>query len=197
MSKRIAIVDNYKCDPTRCAHECIKFDPINRSGGEGFRLDEESGKATIGPEVTSDAHQICAKKCPFEAIKLVRLPQEASGKPTLFQFPNCAKNLTQAQDWWGDIIGQVDSTYYDLQSSADDFYQRYNTSDNIVNVRALALCNEEGLRINYTKGGCYGDSSADVIRPSEQSLMNLMNCPVMGSVNRRRAEQVLALFSGD
>ncbi len=80
MSKRIAIVDKFKCDPIRCAHECIKYDPINRSGGEGFHLGED-GKATIAEEVTSEAHQICAKKCPFDAIKIVRLPQEASGKP--------------------------------------------------------------------------------------------------------------------
>ncbi|MFT4313125.1 MAG: ribosome biogenesis/translation initiation ATPase RLI [Candidatus Woesearchaeota archaeon] len=80
LGNRIAIVDKTKCDPTRCAKECMKFDPVNRSGGEGFHLGED-GKATIAQEVTTEAHQICAKKCPFEAIKIVRLPQEASGKP--------------------------------------------------------------------------------------------------------------------
>ncbi len=78
--KRIAIIDKTRCNPLRCAHECMKFDPVNRSGGEGFHLGAD-GKATISQEVTTQAHQICAKKCPFEAIKIVRLPQEASGKP--------------------------------------------------------------------------------------------------------------------
>jgi ATP-binding cassette, sub-family E, member 1 len=80
MEKRIAIVDPQKCHPLKCAKECIKFDPINRSGGEGFHIGP-SGKATIAQEVTTDAHQICAKKCPFQAIKIVRLPKEASGNP--------------------------------------------------------------------------------------------------------------------
>ncbi len=80
IGKRIAIVDKTRCDPIRCAHECMKFDPINRSGGEGFHLGAD-GKATIAQEVTTEAHQICAKKCPFEAIKIVKLPQEATGKP--------------------------------------------------------------------------------------------------------------------
>jgi ATP-binding cassette, sub-family E, member 1 len=80
MEKRIAIVDPLKCNPLKCAKECIKFDPLNRSGGEGFHIGP-SGKATIAQEVTTDAHQICAKKCPFQAIKIVRLPKEASGKP--------------------------------------------------------------------------------------------------------------------
>ncbi|HLP79315.1 MAG TPA: ribosome biogenesis/translation initiation ATPase RLI [Acidobacteriota bacterium] len=79
-SRRIAFIDKQKCDPIRCAKECIKYDPINRSGGEGFHLGPD-GKATIAEEVTTEAHQICAKKCPFDAIKIVRLPQEASGKP--------------------------------------------------------------------------------------------------------------------
>jgi ATP-binding cassette, sub-family E, member 1 len=80
MEKRIAIVDPQKCHPLKCAKECIKFDPINRSGGEGFHIGP-SGKATIAQEVTTEAHLICAKKCPYGAIKIVRLPLEASGKP--------------------------------------------------------------------------------------------------------------------
>jgi len=79
-NRRIAIVDKQKCDPVRCSKECIKYDPINRSGGEGFHLGKD-GKAEIAEELTTEAHQICAKKCPFDAIKIIRLPSEASGNP--------------------------------------------------------------------------------------------------------------------
>ncbi|MFT4311652.1 MAG: ribosome biogenesis/translation initiation ATPase RLI [Candidatus Woesearchaeota archaeon] len=80
MEKRLAIVDKQRCSPHTCAHECIKFDPVNRMGGVGFHIGED-GKAAIGEDVTTQAHQICAKKCPFNAIKLVRLPQEAQSNP--------------------------------------------------------------------------------------------------------------------
>lgn len=105
MSKRIAIVDNYKCDPSRCAQECIKYDPINRSGGEGFYLSEETGKATISQEATSEAHQICAKKCPFDAIKLVKLPQEASGKPIHQYDENGFRLYNLAIPQFGKVVG--------------------------------------------------------------------------------------------
>ncbi|MFT7615477.1 MAG: ATP-binding cassette subfamily E protein 1 [Candidatus Woesearchaeota archaeon] len=81
MERRIAVVDAMKCNAGKCAKECIKYDPVNRSGGVGFYIDEDTGKASIAPEVTTEAHQICAKKCPFGAIHIVRLPQEASGLP--------------------------------------------------------------------------------------------------------------------
>jgi len=80
MNPRIAIVDKNRCHPTRCNHECIKHDPINKSGGEGFHIGED-GKAAIAEEVTIEAHSISAKKCPFGAIKIVKLPEELTSSP--------------------------------------------------------------------------------------------------------------------
>ncbi len=77
---KICVVEKDKCNPNRCSHECIKYCPINRSGGEGFRLGEDK-KAMIPEEVCVDAHSICAKKCPFGAIHLVNLPQELDVPP--------------------------------------------------------------------------------------------------------------------
>jgi len=48
----------------------------------------------------------------------------------------------------------------------------------------------------YFKGGCsvsYGDSR--VIKPTEDSLMSCYS-PILGSVNRREVERVLAMFTG-
>lgn len=80
MNKRIAIVDKLKCNPIKCSLECIKHDPLNKSGGEGFHLGPD-GKATIAEEVTMEAHSISAKKCPFGAIKIVRLPEMLNQAP--------------------------------------------------------------------------------------------------------------------
>ena len=77
MPKKVtAIINKDKCFPNKCQHECIKYCPINRSGGEGFRISEVHGKAEIEEKLVLEAHKISAKMCPFEAIKIVRLPEE-------------------------------------------------------------------------------------------------------------------------
>ncbi len=80
MRKVIAIVEKDKCHPTKCQHECIKFDPVNKAGGEGFHLGP-SGKSEISEEVVTEMHKICAKKCPFQAIHIVNLPEKLNEDP--------------------------------------------------------------------------------------------------------------------
>src|SRR3989344_2413077 len=80
MKKVTAVVIKDRCHPTKCQHECIKFDPLNRSGGEGFHIGP-SGKAEIAEEVVSEIHRISASKCPFSAIKIVRLPEKLNENP--------------------------------------------------------------------------------------------------------------------
>jgi len=78
--RHIAAIEKDKCKPDDCNHECIKYDPINRSGGEGFHLGED-GKAEISEEQVSEMHKICAKMCPFQAIKIVKLPEALNTEP--------------------------------------------------------------------------------------------------------------------
>lgn len=106
VEKRLAIIDKEKCDPVRCSHECIKYDPINRSGGEGFHIGTD-GKATIGEEITTEAHQICAKRCPFDAIKLVRLPAEATGNPIHKFGPNGFRLYNLPVPVFGKVVGML------------------------------------------------------------------------------------------
>jgi len=75
-----AIVDREKCHPNECQHECMSYDPLNRSGGEGFHLGPH-GKSEISEEVVTEMHKICAKMCPFDAIRIVRLPTELKQEP--------------------------------------------------------------------------------------------------------------------
>ncbi|MDO8556487.1 MAG: ribosome biogenesis/translation initiation ATPase RLI [Nanoarchaeota archaeon] len=100
MRKVAVVVDREKCAPLKCSHECIKYDPLNRSGKEGFKIGPH-GKAEIDELLAQDFHSICAKVCPFQAIKLVRLPERLDEEPLhrygqnqfeLFRLPIPKKN---------------------------------------------------------------------------------------------------------
>src|SRR3989338_3126344 len=80
MKKVAAVVEKQKCQPKSCQHECMKYDPVNKSGGEGFHLGE-SGKSEISEEVVTEMHKIFAKKCPFGAIHIINLPEKLNEPP--------------------------------------------------------------------------------------------------------------------
>ncbi|MBI2671773.1 ribosome biogenesis/translation initiation ATPase RLI [Candidatus Woesearchaeota archaeon] len=80
MKKVVVIVEKSKCHPGKCQHECMKYDPVNRSGGEGFHLGPD-GKSCIDENIATDMHKISAKKCPFHAITIVRLPEQLKEDP--------------------------------------------------------------------------------------------------------------------
>ena len=80
MKKIAVIIEKNRCHPERCQHECMKFDPVNRSGGVGFHLGED-GKSCIDEKVATEMHKICAKKCPFSAISIVNLPEQLKEEP--------------------------------------------------------------------------------------------------------------------
>ena len=86
MKKFTAIIEKDKCHPDRCQKECIKYDPLNRSGGEGFHISEETGKAVIAEELASEMHKISANKCPFQAITLAKLPEKLQEDPIHYQY---------------------------------------------------------------------------------------------------------------
>ncbi len=80
MKKIAVIIDKGRCYPERCQHECMKFDPVNRSGGQGFHLGID-GKSCIDEKIATEMHKICAKKCPFNAITIVNLPEALKEEP--------------------------------------------------------------------------------------------------------------------
>ncbi|MCD6414094.1 MAG: ribosome biogenesis/translation initiation ATPase RLI [Candidatus Diapherotrites archaeon] len=75
---RVAVIDRDKCQPKRCAYECIKYCPGVRMGDETITKDEQ-GRPVIS-ETLCTGCGICVKKCPFHAISIVNLPEEL-GKP--------------------------------------------------------------------------------------------------------------------
>ncbi|HKZ64574.1 MAG TPA: ribosome biogenesis/translation initiation ATPase RLI [Thermoplasmata archaeon] len=71
---RIAVVFKDRCQPNRCNHECMAFCPPQRTGTEVIWIDPETGKAAISEE-TCISCGICIKKCPFDAIRIIGLPE--------------------------------------------------------------------------------------------------------------------------
>jgi ATP-binding cassette subfamily E protein 1 len=97
---RVAVVERKRCQPKKCSLECIRFCPVNRTGGECILLSEEHGKAEISEELCTGCG-ICVKKCPFSAITIVGLPEELREDMThrygenlfrLFRLPYPRKN---------------------------------------------------------------------------------------------------------
>jgi len=71
---RIAVVHKDRCHARKCGTECILYCPRVRTGDETVILGEE-GKAVISEELCVGCG-ICIKKCPFDAIDIVSLPEE-------------------------------------------------------------------------------------------------------------------------
>ncbi|MBN2454029.1 ribosome biogenesis/translation initiation ATPase RLI [Candidatus Woesearchaeota archaeon] len=79
--KRIAVIDKEKCNPEGCGgFLCIRVSPGNRMGKEVF-VEGTDGKAQVNEEECTDAESITAKKCPFNAIHMVKLPEKLTSRP--------------------------------------------------------------------------------------------------------------------
>ena len=72
---RLAVIDYELCKPSKCSQECIRFCPVNLTGGKAIEMDPVRRKPVIYEE-TCIGCGICVKKCPFKAISIVNLPDE-------------------------------------------------------------------------------------------------------------------------
>ncbi|MBI2138415.1 ATP-binding cassette domain-containing protein, partial [Candidatus Woesearchaeota archaeon] len=79
--KRIAVIDKERCNPIGCGgYLCIKRCPVNRMGKEAIVIGPDK-KAFINEEVATDACQVCVNICPYNAIHMVKLPDELTTRP--------------------------------------------------------------------------------------------------------------------
>ncbi|MEM2087654.1 MAG: ribosome biogenesis/translation initiation ATPase RLI [Thermoproteota archaeon] len=76
---RVAVVDKDSCKPTKCGKPCRKYCPIVRIGQEAIYFAEGENPPTINEYLCSGCC-ICVKKCPFNAISVVNLPDELEKK---------------------------------------------------------------------------------------------------------------------
>jgi len=74
---RVAVLDADKCKPKHCDSICIRFCPKVRSKVEAIRFE---GEKPVIVEALCSGCGICIKKCPFNAISIVNLPDELSSE---------------------------------------------------------------------------------------------------------------------
>jgi ATP-binding cassette subfamily E protein 1 len=72
---RIAVLNSERCRPDKCNFLCVRVCPIVRSGGEAVTVGEESKKPVINEGLCTGCG-ICVRKCPFNAICIINLPEE-------------------------------------------------------------------------------------------------------------------------
>ncbi len=105
------------------------------------------------------------------------------GREDLSSWPSCAESDEEAEAWWGDLAGSVDPMV-DLWITQMD-----EAGFPVFDPGTL----EANVAVSNVDGGCYGVAGS--IRATFDSLMN-QNIPVLGSVNRRWAEEILDLWEG-
>ncbi|ABN70003.1 ABC transporter related [Staphylothermus marinus F1] len=73
---RVAVVDREYCKPNKCNLECIRFCPVNKTKRKKAIELSPDGKHAVIYEDICIGCGICVKKCPFNAISIVNLPDE-------------------------------------------------------------------------------------------------------------------------
>lgn len=72
---RVAVLLKDRCQPRKCNQECIRFCPPVRSGvPETIAMSPVTGKPVISEELCIGCG-ICVNKCPFDAIRIIGLPE--------------------------------------------------------------------------------------------------------------------------
>ncbi len=79
--ERMMIVKKERCNPQGCGgYLCVRVSPSNRAGKDAI-VKSDDGKVEVNEDEITKADFIAAKKCPFDALKLVNLPQELEKDP--------------------------------------------------------------------------------------------------------------------
>ncbi|MBO3769106.1 MAG: ribosome biogenesis/translation initiation ATPase RLI [Thermoproteota archaeon] len=76
---RVAVIEKDSCKPTKCGKPCRKYCPIVRTGQEAIYFVKDDEPPVINEYLCSGCC-ICVRKCPFNAISVVNLPDELEKK---------------------------------------------------------------------------------------------------------------------
>ncbi|MFW5895350.1 MAG: ribosome biogenesis/translation initiation ATPase RLI [archaeon] len=107
---RIAVLDKELCKPDKCSpfgkKPCIKYCPRVRTGDKTIVLNEEINKAEIRENLCSGCG-ICIKKCPFNAIHIVNLPDPLKNEITYRYGPDQFSLFRMAIPKRGKVLGLI------------------------------------------------------------------------------------------
>ena len=105
---RIAIINPDKCKPKKCGLECKKTCPVNKADKLCIEVQKTSTICFIS-EILCIGCGMCVKRCPFEAIKIINLPQGLTREVTHRYGPNSFKLHRLPQPRPGEVLGLVGS----------------------------------------------------------------------------------------
>ena len=104
--ERIAIVNTDKCKPAKCRQECKRSCPVVRMGRLCIEVAPSSKIAYIS-ETLCIGCGICVKKCPFEAINIIKLPTNLENETTHRYSANSFKLHRLPTPRAGQVLGLV------------------------------------------------------------------------------------------
>ncbi|XBW36191.1 hypothetical protein QEN19_001771 [Hanseniaspora menglaensis] len=105
-STRIAIVNDDKCKPKKCRQECRKACPVVKTGKLCIEVTPVSKIAFIS-ETLCIGCGICVKKCPFDAINIIKLPTNLDNEVTHRYSANSFKLHRLPTPRPGQVLGLV------------------------------------------------------------------------------------------
>jgi ATP-binding cassette subfamily E protein 1 len=107
---RIAVLDKDRCKPNKCSpfgeKPCIKYCPRVRTGEKTIVLNEEIKKVEIVENLCSGCG-ICIKKCPFNAISVVNLPDQLKNQVTYRYGPDQFSLFRMTIPKQGKVLGLI------------------------------------------------------------------------------------------
>ena len=107
---RIAVLNKDLCKPDKCSpfgeKPCIKYCPRVRTGDKTIVLNEKENKVNITENLCSGTG-ICVKKCPFNAISIVNLPDQLKNEITYRYGPDQFSLFRMAIPKRGKVLGLI------------------------------------------------------------------------------------------
>lgn len=104
---RVAVIKENECEaPENCDYICREVCPVVRNGFKETVYQRENGKAAI-TESLCIACGICVKRCPFDAIRVINLPDEMMKELTFQYGLNTFRTFNIATPVEGKVIGLI------------------------------------------------------------------------------------------
>lgn len=103
---RVAIINRDKCKPNKCGQECKRRCPVESTGKQCVDVTKASKSALIIEDACIGCG-LCVKSCPFDAIKIVKLPTNLNKHVVHRYGPNTFKLIKFPMPQKGKILGLI------------------------------------------------------------------------------------------